>query len=85
MHVEGVASMRNVSLVSVGPDQDHAGWRRLEQALAAAMEEMQVSRNPRGASFLSAGLLIILALVMAIARDPQAVARELFDMLRLRD
>ena len=85
LHVEGVASMRNVSLVSVGREQDHAGWRRLELALAAALEEVQVARNPRGASFLSAGVLIILILVIAIARDPQAVARELFDMLRLRD
>ena len=83
LHVSGMASMRNVSLVSAGPNQDHAGWRRLELALAAALEEVQVVRNPRGVSFLTAGALIILVLVMAIARDPQAIARALFDMLRL--
>lgn len=83
LHINSTASMRNVSLVSAGPNQDHAGWRRLELALAAALEEVQVVRNPRGVSFLTAGALIILVLVMAIARDPQALARELFDMLRL--
>lgn len=83
MYIDGSPAMRNASLVSIGSNQNHQGWRRLEEALAATLQQVEVARNPRGASLVSAGVLIGAALVLAIARDPQAVARELFDMLRL--
>jgi len=83
LHIDNLAAMRNVSLVSLGPNQNHAGWRRLELALGAVLSRQEVPRNPRGISLLSASLLIAVALVWAIARDPQAVAQTLFDMLRL--
>jgi len=83
MHIDSLASMRNVSLVSAGPHQSLAGWRRMELALAATLAEAEVARNPRAISFLSAGTLIVLALVLAIARDPQSVARSLLDVLNL--
>ena len=83
LHVDNVGVMRNVSLTSVGPKQSHAGWRRLELALGTALAREEVSRNPRGLSLLGAGILITAALVLAIARNPQAVAQALFEMLRL--
>jgi hypothetical protein len=81
LHVEQWWRMRNVSLVSAGPHQDHQGWRRLETALAAALAQLEVKRNPRGVTLLSVGVFIAGALVWAIARDPQAVARALLDVL----
>jgi len=83
LHIDNIAAMRNVSLVSLGPNQNHAGWKRLELALGAVLSRQEVRRNPRGISLLSAGVLISVALVWAIARDPHAVAQTLFDMLRL--
>ncbi len=83
LHIEGHSTMRNVSLVSVGPKQSHPGWRRLESALASVLEQVEVARNPRGVTLVGTAVLIGTTLVMAIARDPQAVARALFDMLRL--
>lgn len=83
LHVDNVPAMRNVSLTSVGSNQNHAGWRRLEQGLGAALDQVQVTRNPRGANLVCAGLLIVVALILVIARDPQAVAQALFEMLRL--
>jgi len=83
LHVDGLAAMRNVSLIAAGPNQNHQGWRRLELALASALSQVEVPRNRQAIGLLSAGALLALAVVLAIARDPQAVAQSLFDMLRL--
>ncbi|MEE8450405.1 MAG: hypothetical protein V3R99_00770 [Thermoguttaceae bacterium] len=83
LHIEGTATMRNVALVSVGPKQNYVGWRHLELALAPVLDQVEVTRNPRGASLVGAGVLIGVMLVMAIARNPEAVAQALFEMLRL--
>jgi len=47
LHIESFALLRNVSLMSSGPHQDHLGWRRLELALAAAWAD---SRSPETAA-----------------------------------
>jgi len=83
LHIDNLIAMRNVSLVSVGSNQSHAGWRRLEMALETALVREEVPRNPRGISLVSAGVLIVITLILAIAGAPQAVAESLFDMLRL--
>jgi hypothetical protein len=83
LSLEPTAGMRNVSLAAVGPEQDPAGWRRLEAALADALAVFEVPRNPRGYSFVVAGLLTLAVLVLAIAHDPEGVTRSLADMLRL--
>ncbi len=82
-HLEGQVAQRNVSLVASGPHQNHMGWRRLEQSLASALSDFEVPRNRWGFSLLIVAAAMILAQVLAIARDPQAIARALFDMLRL--
>jgi len=83
LYLDGLPAMRNVSLVSAGPRQSHQGWRQLELALEAALGELEVARNPRGIALLSAGALLALTVILAVAWDPQAVAQSLFDMLRL--
>ncbi len=84
LHLDHAPSMRNVSLVSVGPNQSHAGWQSLQRALAPALSQVRGVRNARGASFVCAGVLIVALLMLVIARDPQAVARAMFEMLRIR-
>jgi len=83
LHLDSLPTMRNVSLVANGPNQDPTGWQRLELELRSVLDQFEVSRNPRGLSLISAGLLITILIVLAIARDPQAVAQSLFDMFRL--
>lgn len=77
LHMEGATAMRNVSLIASGAKQNHLGWRRLEQGLRAALADVEVPRNPRGISLLSASLLIGLGLLLAVWRDPQPVAQSL--------
>ena len=83
LHVDGLTAMRNVSLNSIGPKQHQPGWLRLEQALEAALSRMEVPRNSQSISLIAAGGLLILAVILAIAFDPQAVAQSLFDVLRI--
>jgi hypothetical protein len=83
LHMEGHATMRNVSLASVGRKQSHEGWQRLELALAPALARLEVPRNRRGLGFIIAGVMMGITLLLAVARDPHAVAQSLFEMLRL--
>jgi hypothetical protein len=83
LYLDNLAPMRNVSLTSVGGKQDYLGWHRLESALARALSRVPPARNARGAILVVAGSAIILGLAYAVACHPQAVAQELFDMLRL--
>ena len=56
---------------------------RLELALGPALRPLEVPRNPQAMVLLSAGGLLALSVILAIAWDPQAVAQSLFDLLRL--
>ncbi len=77
LHMEGRASMRNVSLLATSAKQNPQGWRKLELTLKAALRDMELSRNPRAISLYSAGLLLSLGLALTVSRDPQAVAQSL--------
>jgi hypothetical protein len=81
LHLESFGWMRNVSLVSSGPKQDYQGWSRLEAELAAALRGLEVPRNFAGLILLSAGNVLVLCLAWAIIRDPQAIARTVFELL----
>jgi hypothetical protein len=81
LHMESFGGMRNVSLVSSGPKQDYQGWSRLEAELAAALRGIEVPRNFAGLILLSAGNVLVLWLAWAIIRDPQAIARTVFELL----
>jgi hypothetical protein len=83
LHMDALPWMRNVSLVATGPHQDHQGWRRLETALAAVLTQLEVPRNPRGVTLLSTGVFLVGALGWLIARDPQGIARSMFEMFQL--
>ena len=82
LYVDNFAALRSVSLISAGGNQSPAGWRRLELALNSSLAREDVSRNPRGMSLISAGVLIIVGLVMIVSRNPQAAAQSLLDVAR---
>jgi len=82
LHVDGLRTMRNISLVAAGDRQSHAGWRELERTLAAALGRADVGRNPRGLSLITAAVLICWLLGREIARDPEAAFQALFKIFR---
>jgi hypothetical protein len=82
LYIDAFKPLRSVSLVSAGGNQTHAGWRRLEAALRSALARENVARNPRGLLLVFAGLLCIAGIVLAIADNPEAVARSLLDVAR---
>jgi len=83
LHVEPYPAMRNVSLVAIGDRQSFTGWQRLERELRTAFRETEVSRNPRGFSFLAIGLVMASWPLYLMIRDGDAVAQTLKEMLRM--
>ncbi len=83
MYVEAAGVTRHAQLVSAGPRQDFAGWRRLELALSDALLATQVSRNPAGYVWLVSGLFIVTLVTFWIASDPVSVKQALRTMLRI--
>jgi hypothetical protein len=78
LHVDDLKSMRNISLVSIAAEQNHAGWRYFQRQLATAITPLEVSRNPRGMSLVTVGLLILATLAWQIAQNPDAAFQTLF-------
>jgi hypothetical protein len=80
LYVDHFAGLRCASLISAGRNQNPQGWRRLETKLGDALAREEVSRNFRGLSLLSVAFLIIAGIILAIAHDPQAVAKSLVEI-----
>jgi hypothetical protein len=80
--VEMQPVMKNVLLVSAGPQQSFSGWSRLHHDLAAALRPARGTPNPFGATLLTVGLMLAGIITWLMARDPSAVQQALNDMLR---
>ena len=80
LYIDNFAALRSASLISAGGNQSHQGWRRLETAIGDALAREEVARNPRGMGLLIAGLLIVVAILMTISQNPQAVAQSLLEV-----
>ena len=80
LHLDNFAAMKNVSLKSIGGRQSFQGWKKLETALSAALDQEDVARNRRGWSLLSVGMLIAAFLVVAIIQNPQSLSQTLSDL-----
>lgn len=82
LHIELFGAMRNVQLVSAGPKQSFAGWKRLEMALAQVLQETKSAPNPHGFGMLALGLLLIGVMMYSMLSDPGTVTQGLDQMLR---
>jgi hypothetical protein len=80
LYLESAAVMRNVSLKSAGPNQNHQGWWRLESALETALGEVKVARNPCGLFIIATGVVVSMALVGVVVYDPQGVPQALAEI-----
>jgi hypothetical protein len=83
LHLESFFALRNVQLVSSGPRQSFAGWRRLETALAEAIRGVHGEPNRYGVRLVVLGLLGVALVTFCVVNDSQGVAYALREMLRL--
>jgi len=83
LHLESFGFMRNVCLVSTGAEPSFTNWRRLEELLRGALKQVEVSRSPRGYTFLVVGLLFATGLLFNVVKHPQTVAQGLIQIFRL--
>ena len=83
LHAETAGGMRNAQLVSAGPQQSFAGWRRLEWALIEALRESKGSPNPYGFSLVMFGLLMIGIITWYTVNYREVVQEAFFHMLRM--
>ncbi|HUE74489.1 MAG TPA: hypothetical protein VMP01_26635 [Pirellulaceae bacterium] len=82
LHVDALAVLKNVQLVSTGPMQNIAGWRRLEDELARELKQVKGLPNPYGISLITVALLLGALVLYWIYRDPAGVQQALSEMLR---
>ena len=82
LHVDALAILKNVQLVSTGPMQNIAGWRRLEDELARELRQAKGSPNPYGISLITFALLLGGMVLYWMYRDPGGVQQALSEMLR---
>lgn len=83
LHMEAFPPLRNLSLVASHDEQNIESWQRLAQGLAAALERIEVPRNPSGAALIAASLAIITLVYWRLVSDPLGVAQAFYEMLRL--
>jgi hypothetical protein len=81
-HLEPFAALKNVQIVASGPRQNYMGWRNFELHLATALRPMRVAPNPYGITQLFFAGVMVLAIIIWVAGDQQAVAQSLHEMLR---
>lgn len=82
LHVEPLHILRNVQLVSSGPQQNFAGWGRLESELTAALRTVPAAHNPAGVALVGMGLAFAAAITFWLWRDPESVLQAVNQMLR---
>jgi hypothetical protein len=82
LHLEPLAALKNVQLVAAGPNQNLAGWRRMETELAAALRSSPGAPNPWGMSLVIFGLTFAALITYRLAADPGGMQQALNEMLR---
>jgi hypothetical protein len=80
--VEPFSGLKNIQLVSSGPRQSDAGWRRLEDALVPVLRKSAGAPNPYALSFLVFGALMIGIVTLNLIGSSQEVVLQWNEMLR---
>jgi len=82
LHFDVAPLMKNVQLVSSGPQQSLHGWHQLETELRTALKRAKTTPNFHGTLFIGCGILLVAAISLLLARDPAGVMQTLSAMLR---
>ena len=80
--VDPFPAVRTVQLVSSGPHQSFAGWRRLERSLIEGLRSVSNSPGVYGFLLVFVGLLMVATITFSVINDAEAVSQTLSEMLR---
>jgi hypothetical protein len=80
LHLDCFASMKNVSLKSIGGQQNFQGWKKLENALSSAISTEKFSRNWQGLTLFLAGSAFAVLVLLAILHNPDSLSKTLSDL-----
>jgi len=82
LHVDIFRPLRNAQLIAAGSQQSYIGWRKLEYALRAALNQATGTRNRYGYFQIAFGVVSLLLIGWSMANDRAGVAEALAEMLR---
>jgi len=83
LHLETFTTLRCTQLVSSGPEQSCAGWRKLEIKLAEALKTTESTINPYAMSLIVLAVFMAVAVTFKMATNLELVQYQLREMLRL--
>lgn len=88
LHLDNSHSMRNVQLVSSGPEQHYPSWSKLERRLRATLRKGDFRtvgrfRNQNGFLFLLLAGMLVFMVGKKFIQEHDAMAHSLREMLRL--
>ncbi len=75
LHLESLAFMRHVSLISSGSTQNLAGWRQLAWQLQQRLEPLRVEPNPRALGLVLLAIALFIVSTCHMLANPQHVAQ----------
>lgn len=81
--IDAYAGVRNVTLTSVGPDQDLDGWDRLKSQLQSTLSKERQSPNSLGIGYLMLSVMLTVAIIYTLLSGRQEIAQAFQDMMRL--
>lgn len=83
MAIESYSGVRNVTLVSVGPDQNLDGWDKINHKLQTALANEKQVLNSQGLGYLFLSAALVAAIVYSLLSGRQEIAQAFHEMLRL--
>lgn len=82
LFIEPSLGHRCCQLVSAGPYQRFAGWRRLETELTRAMKSQDANRGMYGVMLMALAVFTLSAISLSMFADPLSVAIQMNQLLR---
>jgi len=83
LNVESMPPLKNTQLIAAGSQQNYAGWRKLEIAMASSLNNHEGEKHPYAYALLIMGFVLVGLVVTTMATQSDAVAQELREMLRM--
>lgn len=81
LHLEVVASLRNVQLIATSAPQSYDGWALLQKKLSTQLRETPAARTSHGLSLILCGVLLAVTCAYWAMRDKELVAQSFQEML----